>query len=576
MRYRSNKTADEHETYVTIRNRVNAKIRKIKKEHWEKFTKDIEYDFYGSQKRVWKMLRSSKKQVNEYREINPLEIDRCIDYFKQMYNNEENIPMQKTETRGPDWVITEDQIIGAIKRLKNRKAPGTNTISNEQIKYGGHTLIKEITKLFNKIIEEETIPNEWKTSITILIFKKGDKKNPANYRGISLLDTIMKLFTGIIADSICDLVPINEQQQGFRKKRSTTDAIYVIRQIIEKAIEFNNPVFMCFVDLIKAFDKIKLSDVTNILKEPNVPLKIIRLIEELNIETFTKIRTGGKLTENIPVNTGVKQGDSLSPTLFNLVMNKIIESVKFMEGYKLGNHNFNIVCYADDAVLIADNEDNLQRTLHKFNNAAEEYNMTISVEKTKCLTASKEPVRCKLEINRKIIEQTTTFNYLGVTVTSDRIIHKEVQNQVKKAATVSGALRNIIWKNKYLRTECKTRIYKTCVRPILTYAIETRADNSKTKQSLRTSEMKVLRTIVGKTRLDRIRNQNIREQCQTQDIVRWGRERRRQWNQHISRMGNERIVKAAREGKPEGSRPPGRPPKRWRDSWSSTSQEQRT
>ncbi|KAI4472449.1 hypothetical protein M0802_016812 [Mischocyttarus mexicanus] len=102
-----------------------------------------------------------------------------------------------------------------------------------------------------------------------------------------------------------------------------------------------------------------------------------------------------------------------------------------------------------------------------------------------------------------------TFNYLGVEITSHPDLYKETINQVRKPAVVSEALKNIIWRNKYLRKETKTRIYKTYVRPILTYAIETRADTKRTKQALRTAEMNILRPIVGKTRKDRIRNVNV-------------------------------------------------------------------
>ncbi|KAI4480031.1 hypothetical protein M0802_014287 [Mischocyttarus mexicanus] len=164
------------------------------------------------------------------------------------------------------------------------------------------------------------------------------------------------------------------------------------------------------------------------------------------------------------------------------------------------NQDFNILCYADDVVLIANSEDNLQRLLHKFNTTSKKFNMIISAEKTKCLTISKEPIRCKLETNGRIIEQTMTFNYLGVEITSHRDLYRETTNQVRKLAVVSGALKNIIWRNKYLRKETKTRIYKTCVRPILTYAIEIRTDTKRTKQALRTAEMNILRPIVGKNK----------------------------------------------------------------------------
>ena len=146
--------------------------------------------------------------------------------------------------------------------------------------------------------------------------------------------------------------------------------------------------------------------------------------------------------------------------------------------------------------------------------------------------------------------------------------------QTQKAAAVSGCLREPIWKNKYMNTQSKVRIYKTCVRPIMTYAIETRADSVRTKSLLRTSEMKVLRNISGKTLRDRVRNTEIRRICEVEDIVRWGRQRRRFWNEHVSRMDQSRVVRIARDSIPQGSRLPGRPPKRWKDSWQSTSQEE--
>lgn len=113
--------------------------------------------------------------------------------------------------------------------------------------------------------------------------------------------------------------------------------------------------------------------------------------------------------------------------------------------------------------------------------------------------------------------------------------------------------------------EAKTRIYKTCVRPIMTYAAETRADTRKTKIILRTDEMRTLRTIAGHTL--REYNEQIRSMCDTQDIIRWIRQRRRRWNEHVSRMDEDRLAKIARDGRLlKCRRPPDRPPKQWKDS----------
>ena len=121
--------------------------------------------------------------------------------------------------------------------------------------------------------------------------------------------------------------------------------------------------------------------------------------------------------------------------------------------------------------------------------------------------------------------------------------------------------------------ESKVRIYKTCVRPIMTYAAETRADTAKTKRMLRTTEMKTLRAITGISLMDRVRNDTIRDTTDVQDIVRWTRSRRRYWRDHVRRMDDHRLPKIAMQHKPATSRPVGRPPKRWADSWTSASQD---
>ncbi|XP_055378925.1 uncharacterized protein LOC129610383 [Condylostylus longicornis] len=240
----------------------------------------------------------------------------------------------------------------------------------------------------------------------------------------------------------------------------------------------------------------------------------------------------------------------------------------------MGNRRINILCYADDATVIAENEDDAQRLLFNFAKAAEQYNMKISIEKTKSMVIAKNPIRCKLVINNKSVEQVMKFNYLGVETTAYRDIKAEMSKQTNKASLISGCLRQVVWRNKYMSQEAKVKIYKTCVRPISTYALECRADTSITKQKLRATEMKTLRKICDKTLRDQIKSAEIRKSCKIPDIVRWVRGRRRDWRDHVERMDNNRLAKIAYTEKPYSQRLPGRPPKRWKQCWSSISQEQ--
>lgn len=127
---------------------------------------------------------------------------------------------------------------------------------------------------------------------------------------------------------------------------------------------------------------------------------------------------------------GIRQGDSLSPQLFNLVVNRVKDVGR---GYRMGQTVFKILCYA---VLIPENEGNLQRMLSKLYQTAREYNMRISILKTISVTRSKEPILCKLVLNN----QPMSFEYLWIIVSSRQNIFEEVKTQANKAARVSGCL----------------------------------------------------------------------------------------------------------------------------------------
>jgi hypothetical protein len=124
--------------------------------------------------------------------------------------------------------------------------------------------------------------------------------------------------------------------------------------------------------------------------------------------------------------------------------------------------------------------------------------MVVSPSKTKTLTIAKEPVQCKLVIEGILLEQVTTLKYFGGIMSRDRNTYLEVRHQTNNAASVSGLLRDVTWRNRYRSVESKIKIYKAVVRPIMTYGAESRANSTKTKQLLTTTEMNTVRAILGK------------------------------------------------------------------------------
>ena len=115
----------------------------------------------------------------------------------------------------------------------------------------------------------------------------------------------------------------------------------------------------------------------------------------------------------------------------------------------MGIYKINILCYGDDAVLIAESEDDLQSILQAFNKQAAKFNMQISINKIKCMTMAKEPLRCKLAIENNIIEQILSFEYLGCKIKSAGLLENEARKQVNKADAISDYFIYTIWKNKH-------------------------------------------------------------------------------------------------------------------------------
>jgi len=140
---------------------VNARIREIKEGYWESFTADMEHDIYGAQKNVWKLIRSTKKEVNELVINYKITIHEWEKFFHELYKGTSDDLEPMLDAR-EDISLTKEDIEKELRSLKSRKSPGPDGIFNEMIKYGGTELILHLTQLFQQICTLCTIPKAWK------------------------------------------------------------------------------------------------------------------------------------------------------------------------------------------------------------------------------------------------------------------------------------------------------------------------------------------------------------------------------------------------------------------------------
>jgi hypothetical protein len=214
-----------------------------------------------------------------------------------------------------------------VKQLKGGKAAGVCGIHAELLKAGGEAMARSFHALLCSVWDAEVTPADWKKGIIAPIWKgKGDQLECGNSRGITLLSVPGKAYARILLgrSRYHLLAHQRPEQSGFTPKKSTTDRILALRVLIERKSEFQQGLLAAYVDLRKAFDSVNREALWRILGLRGVPPKLVRLISELYSGTTSAVRCGGSTSDYFPVDTRVRQGCVLAPTLFCACMDWVL------------------------------------------------------------------------------------------------------------------------------------------------------------------------------------------------------------------------------------------------------------
>ena len=167
---------------------------------------------------------------------------------------------------------------------------------------------------------------------------------------------------------------LRDVQAGFRKGRGSRDQIANIRWIIEKAREFQENIYFCFIDYAKPFDSVDHKKLWKVLKEMRIPDHLTCLLRNLYVGQEATVRTGHGTTDSFQIGKGVRQGCILSPCLFNLYAEYIMRNAELEEtqaGIKIAGRNINNLRYADDITFMAESEEELKNLLLKVKEESE-------------------------------------------------------------------------------------------------------------------------------------------------------------------------------------------------------------
>ena len=438
------------------------------------------------------------------------------------------------------------------------------------IREGEECSVDMMHTLCNKIYKEKTCPSDWGKAIIVPIHKKKDKTICNNYRGISLLSVPGKVYTRVLQQRIRRYVEeiVGEEQAGFRKGRGTVDQIFTIRQLAEKYYGKNKVIYNNFIDFRQAFDSVWQQGLWRVLRNYGIPEELVELLEDLYSKTLSAVRVDGELTEWFRVNVGVRQGCGLSPYLFNLIleamMNIALDNTEI--GVRISGEIINNLRFADDIDLLAENEDELQELTTRVHESSKRFGLKINAEKTKTMTIGKKKEKIIIRLGGEELEQVKEFVYLGGVITEDAESTKDIRKRIGLASAMFGKLRKL-WRSNNISIRTKIRLYETLVIPVLLYGAESWCIRKDDERRLQAAEMGWLRGLLNRSRREKIRNEVTREELGQKDTVvdKIGR-RRLTWYGHVIRMENERIPAKVLHGEVEGVRSRGRPRKKWIDN----------
>jgi len=467
-----------HSLFKNKRNRIISLLRTSKKQYFAQFFEENQTNIKKTWEGIRNLLNVSKKSATLINKITENDViftdakkisNKLNDFYVNMGNNiDKKIPNSQTNFMdyfGDEnnlkimlYECSELEVSKLINKFSTSKACGPFSIPSKILKEFDSFFIPPITAIINKSLKEGAFPTKLKLAMVIPIFKKGDKTKCPNYRPISLLSNISKIFERIMYNRIESFLNANsilyQHQYGFRKKYSTDHAILSIVEQIKTNLD--NKTFSCgvFVDLEKAFDTVNHKILLSKLSHIGVDNLANKWLTSYLSNRSQCVAVNGAKSDYSKISCGVPQGSILGPLLFSIYINDMHKSV----------NKSTVFHFADDTNLLFShkNPKELKKTMNKELKLLFEWlcanRLSLNVGKTEFIIFRPPKMSLKdrivLTLNKSKIYESRKIKYLGLII-DDRLSWKFHINELcKKLNRSIGMLYKI-------RQYCPTTVLKS-------------------------------------------------------------------------------------------------------------------
>lgn len=625
---------ENKQKYDKVKRAAKRAVSKAKETERQKFGERLdEQDEKGAVFRVAKQIVRKNKDVVGMCAVKDqdgkivVDDDKMLEVWRTYYEklSNEEFPWDKenlTEVdkrSGPCEQISLEEVRAAVKKMKSNKASGPSGVVADMLKAAGEAGIVWVADMCNSVVKEGRVPEDWCKSWMVNVYKgKGDAMECGSYRGIRLLEHVMKVLERIVEARVRKMVKIDSMQFGFMPGRGTTDAIFIVRQLQEKYLAKKKDLWMAFIDLEKAFDRVPREVVWWALRSLGVDEWLVSVIKAMYANVTTMVKQNGRVSNGFQVKVGVHQGSVLSPLLFIIVLEAL--SRTFRQGLPME------LLYADDLVLMADTEELLIEMIKKWKTGLEDKGLKMNVGKTKvmrCQTGARPVIKsgkhpcgvCQKGVGSNSIMCTSCSAWIhkrcsGISGKLQRIIGFRCKTCVVGIQAKSETPEEIslgadeklecVGKFRYLgdmigagggaeeasiarvrsawakfkelapvltsrgaSLKVKGKVYKACVQRVLVYGSETWPMKMEDLQRLERTERMMVRWMCGVNLKDRTSSEDLNRRLSVDsvtDVVRRGRLR---WFGHLERKDSNDWTSACRNINVVGARGRGRSRKTW-------------
>ena len=489
------------EEYYRLRKEVKQLVIEKKLNIWNEVVEKVNSDFEGNRKEFWAFIgrrtKGRKGGITVLRRVSVSSTKGKLNILQSHYER-----LGSSSVEADDWreevenivrdcielsVACEDDILDreidsaeisrCLRKLKNNKTGGSDGLVGELLKYGGSGMVDLLQQLFSVIWREEIVPPQWREGLIVNLFKKGDKEDPGNYRGITLLSVVGKVFCKIINDRLVKHLEegqaLHEGQAGFRKKRSCIDNVYTLNEIVQGRLREGKKTYAFFLDVQKAYDTVWRNGLWVKLWDLGVRGRMWRVIKRMYEASRSAVLLDGEKSASFSVEQGVAQGCSLSPILFSVFINDLLKEVEkaelgihLGEGGKIGG-----MLFADDFVGLSDSKEQLQKLIDVVYSYCSKWRLKANVTKSAVMVFTKEAVEGTWKWGEHDLPTVAKYTFLGIDFASNGAWDGHIKKVLDCGRKKVNQLHSVI-SNRDINLSARRLLLLSVVRPSLEYGSE--------------------------------------------------------------------------------------------------------